>query len=93
MVSAHAFLLNFYVHVYVQPLLILRFSSNVYKSGYNFDCSIPLCSAVLAVKANQCKQFEQFLGSITSIQMCAMCIQCAMAKARMTSEFWEFWWE
>ena len=22
-----------------------------------------------------------------------MCIQCAMAKARMTSEFWELWWE
>ena len=22
-----------------------------------------------------------------------MCIQRAMAKARMTSEFWELWWE
>ena len=62
MVSAHALLLNFYIHVYVHPLLISCFSSNLYKSGYNFDCSIPLCSAVLAVRANQCKQCKQFMG-------------------------------
>ena len=49
------------------------------------------------MKANQCKQFMgqyelhflwYFLRQKTNV-----CIQCAMTKARMTSEFWELWWE